>query len=306
MTRPWLTLWLLLAAPVGLALTPATACADDDDDDEFETGWIGARAGIWYRPEIDMRMRVNGRLLGVPGPVQNFLNGTRIDIERDLDVKETAESDYMFQNGVLEAEFFVDTEWVSLSIWGVAPFRYEGRTVLRRTIRFGDVEFTAAQPVESKFEQWFAQAEIKVNLLNNEVIRLSPIVGIGNISIDWEIRATGTGLVGDTSDIDSPLQAGDDQLVPYPIVGAEVRAGIRQWLEGDLKLTGIFVAYSGIEGGTFTLDAGVTAYPISLIGVRAGLRYVVFDFRSRDENDRDSFDFDLEYFGFTFTVLVRF
>ena len=290
---------LLLA---GLGLAGPAGAQEDDDEDEFPTTWVGGRLGLWYRPEIDMRARVNGRLPSVAGA----LLGTSFDIERDLGVTETVQSDYMFENGVLEAEAFFETRWISLSVWGVAPFSYEGDTVLQRSITFAGVTFTANQPVTSRFEQWFAGADVKVNLLNGSIVAVSPLVGLRAIAIDWEIRAgPPLNLTGDTSDIDSPLELGDYEVIPYPVVGAEVRIGIRRWFEVDAKLAGFYVTYDDVQGGSIQADLGVTAWPIPYVGVRLGGRYVLFDFESIDQDQRGSFDYDLEYLGATISLIVR-
>lgn len=304
------------AALVGVLLClcagPALAQDDkaDDDDDEYETERFGARLGIWYRPEMDMQVQLNGRAIpGLPGgggAIGNILPGTDIDVERDLGVTQTPTSDYMFENGILEAEVFFDSRWVSLSVWGVMPFAYEGETVLSQTINFAGVSFTVNQPVESRFEQWFGSADVKINLLNNGIIAISPLVGLRVMGLDWEIRAGApANITADTSDIDSPILFGDDQVIPFPVIGAEVKVGIRRWFEVDAKLAGIYISYSDLEGGSIQGDLGATVWPIPWVGLRLGGRYVTFDFESKDQNDRNSFDFDLDYLGFNIALIVR-
>lgn len=282
--------------------------SDDDDDDDFDTTWFGARLGIFYRPTMDLRANVSGNPAGTgPGGTLLGLLGTSIDIERDLGVTETVESEYMFNNGILEGEVFVDTRFASISLWGIAPYEYRGDTNLTRTINFGGQSFTASTPVESKFRQYHVGLDVKINIINNRYVRLSPVVGVRLLGIDWEVRELTTGIKGDTSDIDTPLKYDDAALIPYPELGLEVRAGLRQWIEADAKLTGSFFTYDNMEGSTLTLDVGVTAYPIPFLGVRLGGRYMEFDIKSADDDDPDdSFDLDLEYLGATLSVIVRF
>lgn len=287
----------------GLALAGPVRADDDDEDDEFDTLWFGARLGLWYRPEIDMKVQVNGRLLG--GGL-GTLFGTSLDIQRDLGVEQTVQSEYMFQNGVFEGEVFFDSRWISLSVWAVAPFRYEGNTVLQRSITFAGVTFTASQPVTSRFEQFFAGTDLKINLLNNSIVAISPLVGVRALAVDWEIRAgPPLNVVADTSDVDSPLAFGEFELIPYPVVGAQVKVGIRRWFEVDAQLAGMYISYDDVAGGSIQGDLGATVWPIPWIGLRLGGRYVLFDFKSRDQNRNDAFDFDLEYLGANISLIVR-
>lgn len=300
--------WLALALVAMFALTGVAYAEDEDGGDDFDTSWFGARIGIFYRPEMDLKVEVSGTpdLPGVPGALVGLL-GTSVDIQDDLGVTETVSSEYMFQDGIVEAELFFDTRWASVALWGIMPYEYTGQTALTRTINFGGQQFSATTQVESKFRQYHGGIDVKINILNNEFVRLSPVVGVRVIGIDWHVRDLTTGLKGDTSDIATPLQYDDAAIIPYPELGAEVRVGLRQWIEADLKLTGSVFSYDAVEGGTITVDAGVTGYPIPFVGVRVGVRYMEFDIHSKDDDDADdSWDMDLEYLGATISLIVRF
>lgn len=290
---------------VALALlSPGMALADEDADD-FDTTWFGARVGLWYRPQMDMKVAVSGRsptaqIFGALGAV-----GNTIDVKRDLGMRENATGDYGFANSILETEIFFDSRWASVNLWIVAPYEYEGETTLTRSITFGGQTFTLTQAVESKFRQTHAGIDIRINLLNDEYLRVSPIVALRALGIDWEIEAGP--LRGDTSDIDTPMEFNDLQIIPYPEIGAEVRLGLRKWFEVDVKLTGTVMDYLGVEGHTFTFEAGVTGYPIPFIGVRLGARYLDIDFESSDQNDpQDSYMIDAQFFGANISLIVRF
>lgn len=303
---------------VACAFLAAPVWAQDDgggDDDDFDTNWFGARIGLWYRPAMDMNMKVNGRPR-LPGGGQlpqafGVLIGSSIDIQDDLGVTETVTSDYMFENSILEGEVFFDSEWISLSVWGVAPFAYEGDTVLSRTISFAGQSFTANLPVESRFEQWFLGTDLKVNILNNRIVAISPLVGLRVFALDWEIRGLPPPplpvIKGDTSDIDSPLKIGDDQLIPYPVLGAEIKVGFRRFIEADLKVAGMYVSYDEVEGGSVQVDAGVTVWlGIPYVGIRLGGRYSTFRFETKDQDEQNSFDFEVEYLGANLSLIARF
>lgn len=292
----------LLVATLALLCAPAPASADDEDD--FNTTWFGARVGVWYRPSIDMKVQVSGTsatALGFTG-----LLGSRIDIQDDLGVRENATSEYSFRQGILEAEAFVDTRWASVSAWAIPPYEYRGETVVQRTVSFGGAQFSASTPVESKFRQFHWGVDLRINLINNEYIRLSPVIAARVLAVDWEMRAPQLNLKGDTSDVDSPLKYDDAAIIPYPEVGLEARLGLRRWFEVDVKLTGMALGYFGVEGSTFAFEAGVTAYPIPYLGVRLGMRYFDFQIESKSSDAREQFDFDTQFLGANISLIVRF
>ncbi len=297
----------LVVAALALALAPSQLHAQDKDeeDDEFDTSYVGARLEYWYRPAMDMQMQVNGPAFGQLAPLG--LTGTELDIQDDLGVTETVESDYMYDNGIFAGEIFYDTRWLSVTAQLTPPFEYQGSTVLTRTINFGGQTFQVSTPVESKFRQALASIDVKVHIINNKWVRLSPLLALKAIGVDWEIKAPQFGLSGDTSDIDTPLKWDDLAIVPYPELGAEVRLGLRRWVELDLKVSGMYVAYYGVQGTTVSADAGVTAYlGIPWVGVRLGARYTKMDLASADDDDDDSYEFDVEYLGATLSLIVRF
>jgi hypothetical protein len=290
---------------------PTIARADDEPAPEssgvlgreFSPSWFGARIGLYYRPEIHMNVQVSGK--SAQAQAINGLLGTRIDIEKDLGVTQTVTSDYAFDDGILEGELFFDTRFVSVSFWGIAPYEYSGSTTLTRTVNFGGVQFSASTPVTSRFRQYHLGVDVKLNLLNNQFVRLSPIVSVRALAIDWEVK--GAGFTGDTSSIDTPLDFADAKVLPYPEVGAEVRVGLRQWLELDARLTGSLIDYFGYRGETLTAEGGVTVYPLPIVGVRVGLRYMSYNIKSNDPNNaKDSYNFDLKYLGATVSLIVRF
>lgn len=301
------TLISTLVAAAALGAAPLRAQDDDGgglferDPDEFETEWIGLRLGGWYRPLKEMRIRANGR---VPGT--GIVVGDRFDVEDDLGVGDRVDSDWMFRDWILEGEAFVDTRWISISVWGVAPFEYRGRSSFRRSVSFGGQTFAANMPTESRFEQWFAGVDVKGNIFNNAFFALSPLIGARVIGIDWEVRAGQPVMFrADTSMLDFPIEVGDFQVIPYPVVGLEVKAGWRQWVEVDAKVAGVWVEYGDIEGGSVQADAGLTFWPIPWVGLRIGGRYTYFDFEHGDRDDTDYIDFDLEYLGGNASLILR-
>jgi hypothetical protein len=297
---------VVLSLSLGLVSAAGVARADDAHaaDDDFDTTWFGARLGLWYRPDMNMKVAVSGS-----SRTAQFISliGTEVNIKRDLGVRGNATSDYSFENGIPEAEVFFDSRFASISLWAVAPFEYTGRTTLTRTITFGGAAFTVSQPVDSRFRQTLLGLDLRFNILNNQYVRLSPIVAIRMLGIDWEMRA-GPPLNqrGTTSDINTPLEFGGFQMIPYPEIGAEVRLGLRKWFEVDAKLTGTYVDYDTTQGRSVTFEAGVTGYPIKFIGLRLGLRYTALKFESKNSTKSDSYLIDADFFGANISLIVRF
>ncbi|MCA8922979.1 MAG: hypothetical protein KDD82_14285 [Planctomycetes bacterium] len=301
--RRSMTRWLLCAALLGLAWT---APAQAEDDDDFETGWVGVRLGMWYRPEVRLEGLVSGKALGF-GP---NVPGTSFNAERDLGVTQNVESDFFFDQGVGEAEVFFDSEWISLSLEVVAPHTYRGSRVLQRTINFNGRTFTAGVALKTKLQQFTGGAQIKLNVLNNRIVAVSPLIGVRVLGIDWELESSVLGqpaLRGDTSDISSPLQFGGFQVLPYPELGLEVKVGLRKYFEVDAKLAGFYLDFFGVRGGAIEAELGATLYPVSNLGIRLAYRYYAVDFEARKSGASSNFfEFDLEFLGPSLSVVVRF
>jgi len=313
------SLWSGLLCLALLPLGAAPTFADDDeedvasadaDDDEFSTNWIGLRAGIWYRPSIRMNAQVTGR--GFTGGLANVL-GSEIDIERDLAVRENPHSETAVDfdaEAVVELTPFLETRWVSVYGWVTAPFEYRGQTQVGRTVNFGGATFTAATNVRSKFRQIFFGTDVAINVFNNRFFRVAPLVGLRAIGVDWEIKARNaagqTLASGDTSDIKSPFQLGEFEILPHPEIGALLSAGYRDYVDVNLRLATAYIDYLSMEGATYRVELSVTAYPIPWVGIEVGARYLEYDIHSKAEQGRrGSFDFDLEFAGLTAAIIVR-
>lgn len=283
---------------------------DDDEDSEFSTNWIGLRGGFWYRPSIRMNAQVTGR--GLTGGLANVL-GTEIDIERDLGVRESPHSDTSVDfdaEAVVELSPFLETRWVSVYGWVTAPFEYRGRTQTSRTLNFGGATFTAATNVRSTFRQLFFGTDVAVNVFNNRFFRVAPLVGLRAIGVDWEVESrdlSGRVLAsGDTSDIKSPFQLGEFEILPHPEIGALLSVGYRDYIDVNLRLATAYIDYLKMTGATYRVELSVTAYPLPWIGVEVGARYLEYDIQSRAEQGRrGAFDFDLEFAGLTAAIIVR-
>ena len=326
MMRPSLWLWLALLVGGLAPLAPTPAYADEessDEDDDWSSTHLNARIGFWYRPQMQMNFQFNGFPslgglggLGGGGGGGVSLPGTDLNLQRDLGVDENAQSDYMYNNSILEAEFSFDTRFLSVGVWGIAPYHYEGETQSQLSFNFAGVGFTANTYTRSRFRQWHSGLDIKINILDNQFIRVSPVAAARILAIDWEIEqgaavgGFGGVIRADTSDIGGVLSVGDDLLLPYVEVGGEVRVGYRKFIEADLKLTGLYVTYGSYRAQTIQFEAGVTGYlPVKIvdIGVRLGYRFAKYDFRSTKENtDPDFFDLDLQFSGFNLSAVVRF
>lgn len=306
---PFAALALALVAPTALPGGVATAQEDggwhDDQtakQDEFDTAWVGARFGAWYRPAFKFTAEVSGAS-GLTG-----LLGSSIDAEADLGLTENPKSGFLVdfdQSAVLEIGGHVETRFLSVFGWWVAPFEYEGDAVLARAIDFGGFAFTQNLVVESRFRQFFLGADIEINILNNRYVRVSPLAAGRMIGVDWEVKEVGTGVGGNTDDIDTPLSFRGFQMIPVGEVGIDVRLGYRDYIDFAIKAAGAVVQYAGVEGTTIRVEATATFYPVPYVGLELGARYLAWELTSTSDSPTDQFDLDLRYTGATLAVIFR-
>jgi hypothetical protein len=294
-----------------LALSGAGPLARDaraaDDDDEFSTTWFGGTLEMWLLPNLSLHGKVGGTQ-ELPGSSLPPVMDNSQFAANDLGLKTTTpEPTYLdFVSGPIVLGAFVDTTWVSLSAFWITPFEYKGSTVLTNTITYAGATFNVNEPVKADFSQSIAGFDIKVNLLNNRFVRLSPVLALRVLAVDWDVTSP-FGRVS-TENIDFPLTLGRFSIFPYPEVGAEVRAGYRDYIEADLKLTGLYINYLGVTAATVLFEAGVTGYLpfFNYVGLRLGYRYYYFDAHTNDDSGNKQFVADLRLSGMTVTLLVRF
>jgi hypothetical protein len=300
----------LAAAVLVLALAPSISRAEDERKAEpFETSWFGASLELWYEPHLSLHGKVGG-LQDPTGFVT--IQNTEFDAHDDLGVlTNTPKTTYLdFGYGTFVPRVFVDTRWISLETFWVTPFEYTGQSTITRSFSFAGAQFKVSQPVETDLAQSIAGFEIKVNILNNRFVRVSPIIAVDAIAIDWTVKDPnfGSTIKASTEDIDFPLSLGRYKVFPYPAVGGEVRAGYRDFVEADLKLTGMYVNYFGVQAWTALLDVGVTGYIpyFPYVGVRVGYRYYWFQAKTNNQSGDKQFEADLRLSGLVASVIVRF
>ena len=308
---PWLLAVLLTVAGGHVARASRAEDADEaKKTDSFETSWFGIRAELWYPPTLSLDARVGGAQS--PGGL-NPSGNTKFNAGSTLGVTERAcrPTEFDFVSPVA-LEVFVDTRWISLSAWAVTPFQYSGKETLTSDLTFAGVTFKASRQVDTTLSQALAALDIKINVINFRFLRVSPLVGLRALAIDWTVEDQGIGGVGaikaSTDDIDFPLTVGRYKVLPYPEIGAEVRAGYRDFVEADLKVSGMYVSYLGVEGTTAMIDLGVTGYLPFLpnIGMRVGYRYTYFNLDTTSQSTDRQFQADLRAHGFNLSAIVRF
>jgi hypothetical protein len=311
-----IVLLAVLAAPQARAEDPKPESKDSaaskdsgKDSDEFETSWFGVKAEIWYQPALSL----HGQVGGLQGPAALVIPAnTPFDAHDDLGVKtDTANPTYIGLDGCpLVLEAFVDTRWISLSAWWISPFEYKGSTVLTRNFDFAGVQFTASQPVETDLAQSIVGFDIDFNVINNRFVRLSPVVGVYALALDWGVKdpTPGSAVKASTEDINFPLTFGRFSVFPYPVVGGEVRAGYRDFVEVDAKLTGVYLNYIGVQAWTALFDVGVTGYLpfFNNVGMRVGYRYYYFQAKTDSSAEKNQFSVDMRLSGMTLALIGRF
>ncbi|HZU98367.1 MAG TPA: hypothetical protein VFF73_16795 [Planctomycetota bacterium] len=294
---------------VALAALAGVARADDEKEEEFSTTWFGGRLEVWYQPSLSLHAKVGG----LQDPTGNFVtNNTQFDAHDDLGVKtNTPVPTYLgFDGGPIVFGAFADTRWVSLDAFWITPFQYTGHTLLTRSFSFAGATISASQPVDTTLAQSIAGVDIKVNILNNRYVRVSPILAFRALAVDWTVKdaTPGSPFKASTEDIDFPLAWGRYKIFPYPEVGGEVRAGYRDLVEGDIKLTGMYINYVGVQAWTALFELGVTVYDpfVHMVGFRLGYRYYYFSARTANQSGDKQFDADLRLSGMTLTLIARF
>jgi hypothetical protein len=281
---------------------------------EFPTTWFGVRLGFWYQPQLDMNMKIGGTSQGAV-LINTLFQNSKIDVEQDLSVRtrQAAPIDYFesFEYGVPEAEVFFDSEWLSVSFWGVSPFRYHGEKQITRSITFAGQTFSLSTNVDTTLDQAIGGVDVKVNIFNNRFFRVSPILAGRVLALDWVLKDSLTGYKATTEDINSPIKYGRWQILPYPEIGAEIRVGFRSILEVDAKITGMHIFYQSYEGTTVNAEAGLTVYPLGFIdienlGIRVGARYYHVDVASKGTDSSNESNFNMTILGGNLSVIVRF
>ncbi len=186
------TLALALVCAVGVG----TARAEDpkvSSVDEFDTFRGGIRLGFWIRPELkDLSLKV---------PIQSTAPANVQTLPREFDAKDVgldASDPTMADvvNGVHGAptgELFLDTRWISLSLRGVAPFQYKGtKTFTAQTLKVGNLEIAAGALVKSKLILWLAGFDVAVNILNDQYVRVGPVIGLRALGLHASVTGRGS------------------------------------------------------------------------------------------------------------------
>lgn len=300
---------IALGALFFAACTAPSFAEDVPEEEPFETSWFGMSAEVWYQPALSLHGIVGG-LQDPTGRVT--IQNTPFDAHDDLGVKtNTPVPTFLdFHGGPVVPRAFVDTRWLSLDAFWVTPFQYSGQTLLTHTFSFAGAQFSVSQPVETTLAQSIAGFDIKVNVLNNRFVRASPVLAVRAIALDWTVKdpTPGSPFKASTEDINFPLTFGRFKVFPYPEVGAEVRAGYRDYIEADLKITGLYVSYAGVQAWTTLVDAGVTGYLpfFNYVGLRLGYRYYYFAARTNSQQGDKQFQCDLRISGMTAAIIGRF
>jgi len=278
-------------------------------DDPFPAARAGLRLGFSLRPDLDLEARIGGR--GGAGPTAD---PTAVDVPQDLGVHESRYTEFLIdfdRQVILDLEGFVESRWVNASLWWVTPYAYRGETALSRTIQFGGEEFLATSRVAATFRQVSFGAEVAVNVVNNELLRVAPTFGLRAFGFDWRVEDSlasidPTAPRADSSDVDVPFSLAGYEVLPHPEVGIELRIGRRRTFEVGLDLAAATIDAYGVKGRTLRGDLTATVFPLDTVGIQLGGRWSVVDLESASTDPRDRFEVRLEQMGATASVLVRF
>lgn len=297
--------WLLLALclpPGGAALAEEKKKSSKDDESEFNPAWSGIRLGAWYRPEFKMRVQANA---SDPNSPSSALLGTpRLDVEEVFEFDERVKSEWMFRPAILDAELLIENRWISVSFWTLAPSYYENRVQLTQDVDFAGESFATGTWVKTVFKQWQFGLELRVNIFNDEVLKLSPVLGLRFFGFDWEIHGENAKAI--TEHLKTHSKLGDDRLLPYADLGLEFRGGLREYVEFDARCTGSMGSFLGYEAFIIDVQAGLSVWIYDIVGIRVGYRFYKIDAKSKHSERRNSFNFNLEFHGPNIAIMFKF
>jgi hypothetical protein len=135
-----------------------------------------------------------------------------------------------------------------------APYRFEGRNILERTVTFAGQTYTIREDIASTAELTYVFGGYQYDFLSRAAGHLGIQVGVAYVDAAGEIRSIARGITGR-----------HQEQFPIPLVGVEGRGFVvpgRVSISGELK--GMTLGPYGrfLQGG---VDAGVTIGPVTFL-----------------------------------------
>ncbi len=228
---------------------------------------VGVR-GFYWIPKITGDIRVD----------DDGIDGTRIDLEDDLDI----ESD-----GYPGAEAFIGlgSHHISLAYYRA---KVDGEEVLSRDINFAGETFNISESVDSELEYDAWDFQYRWDFLDLENILAGFSLGlVGRIQV----------FDGSAEIESSTLRAATDFTIAAPMAGLGFNAGIlADWIEVRAIATGM--SYG--DGTIFDGQADISFTPFPFFDIHGGYRYFMIDV------DEDDIELDSEIAGPFVGVTISF
>jgi hypothetical protein len=149
-----------------------------------------------------------------------------------------------------------------------APYQFEGRNILERTIVYAGRTYAIREDIESTAELTYLYGAYQYDFFSRASGHLGVQAGVAYIDAAGEIRSVARGISGR-----------DEERFPMPLVGIEGRAFIvprRVSVSGEIK--GLALGRFGyfVQGG---VDGGVTLGPVTFL---AGYKILDADVHERE------------------------
>ena len=213
--------------------------------------------GRYWKPKLDSNLKV----------VESGI-GTEFNAVNDLGFEEKKG----FGEGRLQIKIFNRHKFN----FSYLPLKWDGDTVLTRTIQFAGQTYTAGTRVQSEADLKLFKAGYELDFIVSQYGFLGGTLDVMITDVHAQLKA--------------PSLALDEKegfTVPIPMVGLIARITPIKWVNLTAKASGLPM---GSYGHVFDAEAYLEINPIKYVGISAGYRYFSF----LGQYDQNKMDFKLD------------
>ncbi len=257
-----------------LALACGTAQADAGLFPTFHVE-LGA-----YGPEFSTKIRVNGELIG-----------DELNLENDLNF---SKDDTAFRGGGywrFAKRHRLVADYYSLE--------RDAAAVTDKEIVIDDVVFPPGIGVRGGFNVDIVQLAYAYSVLQSDRAELGLSIGVHWPSAEFFLEGIGFDGISDTD-----LRADADLSGPLPVIGADGRYRLLDWLYVSGRAQLFSLEYDKYDGSFVDARVALEAWPLDWVGVGLGYNVVDLDFSVDDGDWRG--DLAYEYDGFRLFLIAQF
>jgi len=234
---------------LGLALILSTSASAQSEPELTGNlpGKFSINAGVLLGADVDTKLRLDSKQGGL---------GTTIDLESLLGLKSSAQS---FAGGITWRPH--RRHQLSLSYYGL---KRSNSKAIDRSITVGDSTYAVGVKFTAKFNTTYATLGYRWSPL------LTSRVSAG-LSVVIPVLFASTGLTAEGASTQADVTRKEDVTVPIPLPGifATFRLGRQFWL--DTRAQYLKVTIFGITADNWDYGAALQYYPISHLGIAAGV-----------------------------------